>query len=45
MTGLEHRGVVDRWDFPDDGYGDCEDYQLRSASSWSRTVCPGARCG
>ena len=28
MTDLEHWGVVDRWDFPDDGYGDCEDYQL-----------------
>ncbi|MBY0294863.1 MAG: transglutaminase-like cysteine peptidase [Methylobacterium sp.] len=23
-----HWGVVDRWDFPDDGFGDCEDYQL-----------------
>jgi predicted transglutaminase-like cysteine proteinase len=28
MTDLKHWGVVDRWDFPDDGYGDCEDYQL-----------------
>jgi predicted transglutaminase-like cysteine proteinase len=27
-TDMEHWGVVDRWDFPDDGYGDCEDYQL-----------------
>jgi predicted transglutaminase-like cysteine proteinase len=25
---LDHWGVVDRWDYPDDGYGDCEDYQL-----------------
>jgi predicted transglutaminase-like cysteine proteinase len=25
---MEHWGVVDRWDFPEDGYGDCEDYQL-----------------
>jgi predicted transglutaminase-like cysteine proteinase len=24
----EHWGVVDRWDYPDDGYGDCEDIQL-----------------
>ncbi len=24
----EHWGVEDRWDFPDDGYGDCEDYQI-----------------
>ena len=27
-TDMEHWGVVDRWDFPEDGYGDCEDYQL-----------------
>ena len=27
-TDSEHWGVVDRWDLPDDGYGDCEDYQL-----------------
>jgi predicted transglutaminase-like cysteine proteinase len=24
----EHWGVEDRWDFAEDGYGDCEDYQL-----------------
>lgn len=28
LTDQVHWGVVDRWDFPDDGYGDCEDYQL-----------------
>ena len=28
LTDLEHWGVVDQWDFADDGYGDCEDYQL-----------------
>ncbi|ACA16862.1 transglutaminase family protein cysteine peptidase BTLCP [Methylobacterium sp. 4-46] len=28
LTDQAHWGVVDRWDFPDDGYGDCEDYQL-----------------
>ncbi len=28
MTDLEHWGVVERWDYPDDGYGDCEDYVL-----------------
>ncbi|HEX5867131.1 MAG TPA: transglutaminase-like cysteine peptidase [Beijerinckiaceae bacterium] len=27
-TDTAHWGVVDSWDFPDDGYGDCEDYQL-----------------
>lgn len=28
MTDQDHWGVADRWDIPDDGYGDCEDYQL-----------------
>jgi predicted transglutaminase-like cysteine proteinase len=28
LTDKEHWGVVDQWDFPDDGYGDCEDYQI-----------------
>jgi predicted transglutaminase-like cysteine proteinase len=28
MTDLEHWGVVERWSFPDDGKGDCEDYVL-----------------
>ena len=28
MTDKDHWGVVDRWDYPDDGTGDCEDIQL-----------------
>ena len=28
MTDHEHWGVADRWNYPDDGYGDCEDYVL-----------------
>ena len=28
VTDLEHWGVVERWSYPDDGYGDCEDYVL-----------------
>ena len=28
VTDLEHWGVVERWSFPDDGKGDCEDYVL-----------------
>src|SRR5215208_2839650 len=28
ITDLKHWGVIDRWDFPDDGLGDCEDYQI-----------------
>lgn len=27
-TDMDHWGVVDRWDIPEDGFGDCEDYQL-----------------
>ena len=28
LTDLEHWGVVERWSYPNDGYGDCEDYVL-----------------
>jgi predicted transglutaminase-like cysteine proteinase len=28
LTDLEHWGTVERWSYPDDGYGDCEDYVL-----------------
>jgi predicted transglutaminase-like cysteine proteinase len=28
LSDQEHWGVVDRWDYPDDGSGDCEDIQL-----------------
>jgi predicted transglutaminase-like cysteine proteinase len=28
VTDQEHWGVPDRWDLPDHGYGDCEDFQL-----------------
>jgi len=28
ITDLEHWGVVERWNYPDDGRGDCEDYVL-----------------
>jgi predicted transglutaminase-like cysteine proteinase len=28
VTDLDHWGVVERWNYPDDGYGDCEDYVL-----------------
>jgi predicted transglutaminase-like cysteine proteinase len=41
MTDLEHWGVVERWNYPDDGYGDCEDYVLAKRrmliqSGWPR---------
>jgi predicted transglutaminase-like cysteine proteinase len=28
ISDQQHWGVVDRWDYPEDGYGDCEDIQL-----------------
>jgi predicted transglutaminase-like cysteine proteinase len=28
MTDLDHWGVVEKWSYPNDGYGDCEDYVL-----------------
>jgi len=28
LTDLEHWGVAEHWSYPDDGYGDCEDYVL-----------------
>src|SRR5215218_363072 len=31
-TDREHWGVEDRWNYPDDGYGDCEDFQLLKRS-------------
>ena len=41
MTDLEHWGVIERWSYPDDGYGDCEDYvllkrRLLIAAGWPR---------
>jgi predicted transglutaminase-like cysteine proteinase len=29
MTDMEHWGVVEKWSYPTDGYGDCEDYVLQ----------------
>ncbi len=28
VTDIEHWGTVEKWSYPDDGYGDCEDYVL-----------------
>lgn len=28
ITDKDHYGVLERWAYPDDGYGDCEDYVL-----------------
>ena len=28
LTNLDHWGLIEVWSYPDDGYGDCEDYVL-----------------
>ena len=28
LTDMDHWGVVEKWSYPTDGYGDCEDYVL-----------------
>jgi predicted transglutaminase-like cysteine proteinase len=28
VSDMEHWGVIDQWDYPSDGKGDCEDYAL-----------------
>ncbi len=28
ITDVEHWGTIEKWSYPDDGYGDCEDYVL-----------------
>ena len=43
LSDLEDWGVVERWSYPDDGYGDCEDYVLLKRrmliqSGWPREV-------
>lgn len=43
LTDIEHWGVVEKWSYPDDGYGDCEDYvllkrRLLIAAGWPRTA-------
>lgn len=43
VTDIEHWGVMEKWSYPDDGYGDCEDYVLLKrlmlmAAGWPREV-------
>jgi predicted transglutaminase-like cysteine proteinase len=40
ITDLEHWGVVERWNYPDDGYGDCEDYVLEKRRLLMRAGWP-----
>jgi predicted transglutaminase-like cysteine proteinase len=41
LTDQDHYGVLEKWTYPDDGYGDCEDYVLLKqrmlvAAGWPR---------
>lgn len=43
MSDLEHWGVVEKWSYPDDGYGDCDDYVLLKrrmlvSAGWPRSA-------
>jgi predicted transglutaminase-like cysteine proteinase len=40
MTDMDHWGVVERWNYPDDGYGDCEDYVLQKRRMLMREGWP-----
>ena len=39
-TDLEHWGVSERWGYPDDGFGDCEDYVLEKKRQLVRAGLP-----
>jgi predicted transglutaminase-like cysteine proteinase len=43
MTDAEHWGVAEKWSYPEDGYGDCEDYvllkrRLLMQAGWPRSA-------
>jgi predicted transglutaminase-like cysteine proteinase len=40
LSDLEHWGVVEHWSYPDDGYGDCEDYVLLKRRMLMRSGWP-----
>jgi predicted transglutaminase-like cysteine proteinase len=41
LNDFEHWGVVERWSYPDDGYGDCEDYVLLKRRMLIQSGWPG----
>ena len=45
VTDQDHWGVADRWDYPDDGMGDCEDIQLLKRRMLIEAGCRGGPCG
>lgn len=40
VTDEDHWGVVDRWDLPEDGKGDCEDFALLKRKRLAETGVP-----
>jgi predicted transglutaminase-like cysteine proteinase len=40
MTDMDHWGVAEKWSYPDDGYGDCEDYVLLKRKMLSEAGWP-----
>jgi predicted transglutaminase-like cysteine proteinase len=44
MTDMDHWGVVERWNYPDDGYGDCEDYALQKRKLLMQAGWRARRC-
>jgi predicted transglutaminase-like cysteine proteinase len=40
VSDMDHWGVVERWNYPDDGYGDCEDYALEKRRVLMQTGWP-----
>lgn len=40
VTDMEHWGEVERWSYPDDGKGDCEDYVLEKRRRLMRAGFP-----
>lgn len=40
VTDMEHWGTVERWSYPDDGKGDCEDYVLEKRRRLMRAGFP-----
>ncbi|MFT0859867.1 transglutaminase-like cysteine peptidase [Ancylobacter sp. G4_0304] len=40
LTDLEHFGEIERWTYPDDGFGDCEDYVLEKRRALVRLGWP-----
>ena len=43
VKDIDARGVIDRWEYPVNTMGDCED-SSSSANTWSKRACRSAPC-